>query len=264
MSLQYNVNTSSGLGIIQLIEDRLGFDRGFITSNTDRLRKFTSYVNLTLDKYTDIAIENSGTAQFDDTNYSSNLPIIYFDIVSGQNEYNAITDEDGALILEYLKVGILESATDTTYTELEKVDQATQNRGVDIFDESNSTSSPYQYDQMGSSLILNPTPNYNATRGLKALISREAQHFTTSDTTRSPGVYGGHHEYFVIRPCFLFANDKSLAIKSELEKELLEWEGSERLNITGKIANRFAGKEKDKRHVMTMSPRQSLRNLPPM
>lgn len=264
MSLQYNVNSSANLGIIQLIEDRLGFERGYISGNTDRFRKFTAYVNLTLDKYTDIAIENSGTAQFDDTNYTSHLPAIYFDIVSGQNEYNAINDEDGALILEYLKVGILESATDTTYTELEKVDQATQGRGVDIFDESASTSAPYQYDQMGSSLILNPTPNYNATRGIKALISREASHFTTSDTTKSPGVYGGHHEYFVIRPCFLFCNDKSLAKKADFEKELLEWEGNERLNITGKIANRFASKEKDKRHVMTMSSRNHLRNLPPM
>jgi len=264
MSLSININTTSQLGILQLIEDRLGMERAFITGNTARLRKFLAYVNLALDTYTDIAIKHSGTAQFDDTNYSSHLPIIYFDIVSGQQEYNATTDEDGALILEYQKVGILESATDTTYTELEKVDQATQGRGVDIFDESNSTSAPYQYDQIGSSLILNPTPNYSVTNGIKALINREAQHFAESDTNKKPGVPGIHHEYFVDKPAYRFAMDNSLSVKDDLEKAIIDWEGSERLNVSGKIADHFGQREKDKRHVMTMSSRTSLRNLPPM
>lgn len=263
MSLQFNVDGNT-LGILQLIEDRLGFDRGYITDSTELKKKFTAYVNLALDSYTDIAIEHSGTAQFDDTNYSSHLPIIYFNIVSGQNEYNATTDEDGALILEYQKVGILESATDTTYVEIEKVDQATQGRAIDIFDESTSTSAPYQYDQIGSSLILNPTPSYSVVKGIKALINREAQHFTVNDTNKRPGVPGIHHDYFVDKPAYRYAVDNSLAVKDDLEKLVIDWEGSERLNVSGKIADHFGQREKDKRHVMTMSSRQHLRNYPPM
>ncbi len=111
---------------------------------------------------------------------------------------------------------------------------------------------PSQYDKTGNTISLNPLPSYNATNGLGALISREAFYLSYTDTTRMPGVPGTLHRYFPIKCAYNKARRDSLANLASLEKEIIYFEGSERLNVIGEIQKYFGRREKDTRNQLTM------------
>lgn len=250
ISLQFN-NTTTENGIIQRIEDELSFPRGHISGNTAMLKRFLGLINSTLDDYIELAIKSSGTWQFDDSNHTD-FPIITTNIVASQRDYTFTTDEAGNLILDVERVFVRNSTTDP-YQEIYPVDVNSDDESVisTFADGLNTEGKPYKYDKLGNGILLDPIPNASVTNGLKVYINREGYYFTTSDTTRKPGVPGIHHEYFVLKPAFKFAKQKMLANAVNLEKDVLDFEGSERLGVTGKIPFYFAKREKDVRHKMT-------------
>lgn len=248
MSLQFS-NTTSLDGIIQLIESELGFDYGYISGNTTRLKEWTAKVNRAIDDYTDLAIKSSGTWQFDDSGHSK-YPIIKTNLVSSQRDYTILTDEQGNLVLDIFKAAILPSATATVYEEIQPFDEMLV-LDNDIVTENTPTGIPTRYGKLANGIFLDTPTNYNATNGLKLFINREGSYFTTSDTTKKPGVPGIHHEYFVFKPCYQYARSKQLENATGLEKLVLDYEGSERLRVTGKIQEYFSRREKDVRNILT-------------
>jgi len=147
MSLVFNAASTDFKGIAQIYEKEIGVDRGYITGNTNRLKEFTSDVNLAWDDYLTVALTASGTWQFDDSNQTDH-PIIKTNIVASQNDYSFTTDESGNLILDIYKVAVLESATDTTFVEIEPIDQQST-RNNDLVTEASSSSAPFEYDKTG-------------------------------------------------------------------------------------------------------------------
>ena len=243
MSLQFS-DTSTYKGIIQIIEKECGFNRGDISGNSDRLKEFTADVNMTIDDYIELAIKSSGRWQFDDSGHTD-YPIITTNLVSTQRDYSFTTDEDGNLILDIYRVAILPSATATVYEEITPVDAQTDKNSDFVANNTSITGIPSEYDKTANGIFLNPIPNYNATNGLKVYINREGSYFTTSDTTKKPGVPGIHHEYFALKSSLRYARRKSLSNLNALEKAVIDFEGSERLGVAGKIAEYFSKREKD-------------------
>jgi len=249
MSLAYN-NTSSNNGIIQEIEKECGFEYGAISGNTALLQEITSQVNLALDDYLSIGLTASGTWQLDDSNHTK-YPIIKTNLVSGQRDYSFTTDGDSNLILDIYQVAILPSATSSVYIPLEPFDEFENPESNAIITEATSTGTPYTYGKLANGIFLEPKPNYNATSGLKVFINREGSYFTTSDTTKKPGVPGIHHRYFVVKPAMVYARRNNLSVYGKLADEVLAYEGDKDRGIQGKITRYFAHREKDKRNIMT-------------
>lgn len=248
MSLKFNIDSGSELGILQHIEDEFNFDRGYITGNTARTRKFTSLVNLSWDDYLAIALPASGTWQYDDSGHSD-YPIIKANLVDGQRDYTFTTDEQGNLILDIYKVMVLRSATATTYDEIKYRDQQqidAFNQDDDIAQEQATEGVPYHYDRTANGIFLDPIPSYNATNGLKVFINREANYFTTSDTTKKPGCPGLHHAYFYLRPALEHARRNNLTNERKLKERVLELEQS--------IEQHFGRRSKDERTVYQPEP----------
>ena len=69
----------------------------------------TTDVNNALNRYMLLAISAEGKWQVDDTN-QTDYPVVFGDVVSGQQDYSFTTDEQGNQILDIYKVRIKDSA----------------------------------------------------------------------------------------------------------------------------------------------------------
>lgn len=228
MSIPFS-NTTSKNGIIQNIEDEVGFNDGDISGDATLLAKFTADVNNALDEIFALIFKTGGIWQFDDNNHTE-YPIIETDLLTGQRDYSFTTDEQGNVILDIYKVMVKNPSG--IYVEISQVDQQaknTDNENVDSFnDDQNTTGTPIRYDMTANGIFLDPIPNYNwriATeleRGLKIFINREASYFTTSDTTKKAGFSGLFHYLLVLLPAYKYARIHSLPQVNRLEDDIMK------------------------------------------
>jgi len=243
MSIQFS-DTSNYKGIIQLIEKECGFNRTDISGDSDKLKEFTADVNLAMDDFTALAIQASGTWQYDDSNHTK-YPIITTNLVDGQRDYAFTTDEQGNRILDVHRVFVLTSTSGTKYVEVYPIDAQSHPAGhtEGFWDGQNTEGVPFYYDKTANGIFLDPIPSYNATNGLKIYINREASYFASSDTTKVPGIPGIFHRYLVLKPAFDYARRNNLPNTQRLENEIFKLERS--------IKEYYGKRERDIRHVMT-------------
>lgn len=240
MSLQTS-NTNTKRALVQLYEKEIGVSYGTVSNNSELLAEFIARANMALDKYLLIWAKNAGTWQGDDINHLD-FQIITSNIVSSQRDYTFTTDENSNRIIDVSKVLILPSSTATEYIEIRPIDEL-EASSSDIL-VNTRTGVPRQYGKLGNAVLLDSIPNYNATNGIKMVVNREGSYLTTTDTTKIIGV-PAFHEYFYLRPAYEFARINGLANLRELEKVVIDLEGSERLRITGLIADFFGSRQRD-------------------
>ena len=252
MSIQFRDDTNFK-GLVQFFEKEIGADRGFITGTTSRLKDFAAQVNVAWDDYVYLALKSSGAWQFDDSAHTD-YPIIKTNIVSGQSDYNFTTDEQGNLILDIYRVGILPSATATLYQRVYPKDVQSEPEESELFTESTAGGTPYRYDKTANGIFLEPEPNYNATNGLKLYINREPSYFVHTDTTKKPGCPGIHHKYFYLKPALEYARQNGLESYNRLREEVVSLEGDEEKGITGSIERYFSRRSKDETVILKPEP----------
>jgi hypothetical protein len=181
----------------------------------------TRDINSALNKFMLLAIESEGKWQVDDTN-QTDYPIIFGDIVSGQQDYSFLTDETGNQILDIYKVRIKDSASN--WTTLRQVDLQT---GSD--DDLNSTvqSIPSKYRLSANGIFLIDIPNYTLADALEVFINRTPYYFTSSDVstgTKKAGIPWTFHEYLAIRPAYYYCLQKGLKQTEGLLGEMVRME----------------------------------------
>jgi len=245
MSLVFS-NTTSKNGILQRIERELSFPDGFITGNATRLLEWTNNVNSAHDDALDIIFPIGGTWQFDDSNHTD-YPIIKTNLSSGQRSYPFTSDENGNLILDVYKVMV--AGSDGVFREIEPVDQESPQGNTDttsFFDERNTSGTPTRYNKTANGIFLDPIPNYSYSNGLKMFISREGSYFTTTDTTKKPGIAGLFHEYYVVNPAFKYASIKDLSVtanlydrKTKLEERIASYYGFRERDVIKRLTPRM-------------------------
>lgn len=246
MSIQFN-DTTTYKGLVQKFEKEVGFNRGDVSGNTDRLKEFTADVNVAFDDFLAIAIQASGIWQYDDSNHTD-YPIMTTNLVSGQRDYSFTTDGNSNLILDIYKVAILPSTTETLYQSIEPIDELRTD--TDILTGNTDGSTPFAYGKLANGIFLEPRPDYSISAGLKVFINREPSYFTYTDTDKKPGGPGILHKYFYLKPAREYARIHSLACYERLNAEILKLEGDEEKGIQGEIAKYFARREKDVRKVL--------------
>lgn len=224
MSLQFNKTTGDKRGIIQRIEQKLGFPSAHISGDSTRLADFTGMVNIALDNALHIIFKADGRWQFDDSGHTT-YPILTGNLVDGQRDYSFIQDSDSNLILDIHRVFVKQSAS-SPYYEIFPVDAQTDDESKisNIVDGLNVEGQPYQYDKTATGLFLDPIPNANVTNGLKVYVSREGSYFSTSDTTKTPGFAGLYHDYLAIWAAYDYALAHRLDAQESLKRDLLETE----------------------------------------
>lgn len=198
-------------------------------------------INNALNRYMMLAISAEGKWQVDDSN-QTDYPIVFGDVVSGQQDYSFTTDEQGNQILDIYKVRIKDSAGNwhtLKQRDLMGLDDSPLN--------STSTGTPTQYDLTANGIFLTDIPNYNSTDGLEIYVSRTPSYFLTSDTTKKAGIPWTHHEYLAIRPAYYYSLTKGLPQTKNLGEEMLRMEQI--------IEKYYSDRNKDDRLRLTAVPR---------
>ena len=224
MSLYFNRTTELD-GIIQGIE-RAVFNSqyGHISGNTTRMKEWTSRINQTHDEVLAMIFNQAGGSlwQFDDSNHTK-FPIIKANIVSGQRDYTFTTDEQGNVILDIYRVTVADSSG--VYRDVYNADQQTPNNNnsdtTQFIDGQSTSGTPTKADKTANGIFLNPIPNYNYTNGLQVFINREGSYFSTTDTTKRPGIAGLYHEYYVVNPSYNHAVEHNLKNEESLLRRKL-------------------------------------------
>lgn len=209
------------------------------TTSSYALADKTVDINNALNNYFIIANSASGNWRpADDTN-QGDYPVIYADIVLGQQDYALSTDQTGNQVLDIYKVRIL-NQDGVTWNTLTQINQD------DITDDELSTvtsGTPSKYYLTANGIFLVQKPSYNMTDGLEVWISRTPTYFTVSDTTKKAGLPWVHHEYLALRPSYQYCLSKGLpqtgALRADLE------------NMEMAIKRYWSSRNKDFNHVIT-------------
>ena len=173
-------DTTNYDGIIQAIE-RLVYssDYGRISGNTKELAQWTVRTNLALNRVTALMTRFAGSWRVGDWNHGT-YDVATRNIVSGTREIALANPED---VLFIFRVAILQDATTSDYLQIHPFDiRETGTRGY-IENRSSYIGVPFRYEKVGGYLVLDPTPNYSATNGVKYYYQRAPHPFATSDTT---------------------------------------------------------------------------------
>lgn len=247
MSLAYS-DTSGKDGILQRIEQELGFPDAFITGDTTRLAQWTGSVNLALDRAFHLIFSADGRWNFDDSGHTT-YPILIGNLVDGQRDYSFTADSDSNLILEIHRVWVRMSTTEPYY-EVFPVDVQSDREGLisPFADGLNSEGRPDKYDKTATAIFLDPIPNASVTAGLKVYVNREGSYFLTSDTTKKPGFAGLYHEYLVLEPAYRYARAHNLQNREVLKRDVLEMEKQ--------IIDFYSRRDKHDRIIMFPEPQE--------
>lgn len=242
MSLQFN-DTTNKSGIIQRIEQELGFPDGYISGDTTRLKQWTASVNLSLDAALAIIYTADGRWNFDDGNHTT-YPILTGNFMAGQRDYSYVADSDGNLTLDLERVFVRKSTTDP-YVEIFPVDVQSDPAGVigGLADGMNVTGWPSRYDKTGTGIFFEKIPPEDVTGGFKLYVSREGSYFTTSDTTKKPGFDGLCHEFLVLDSVYRFSRGGTHAKTETFKRDLAE--------ETAKLKKRYSRRAKDEENFVS-------------
>ena len=209
--MQFSDTSNRINGLLQDCEHWCNFEAAHLTASTSTTVRqlFTGLINRRYDRAMGMIGGNSRTAIADDTNYT-NQPFSTFDIVSGQNDYQFLTDASSNSITDITGVLILESPSATEYVTLDKLSMggtqvnsgaASGVLGYSVADDPNlilspnpsNTGIPTAYLEQNNTIFFDKIPNYSKTNGGKLFYKRVPSYFAISDTTKAPGFSADHH-----------------------------------------------------------------------
>lgn len=213
MRLQFS-DTSTKKGIVQVLE-RLTRTQS-ATSSSYSIYAKTVDINSALNYFFLLGNQATGRWQIDDTNHAD-YPIIYGDIVSGQQDYSFTVDENGNQIMDIWMVRAKDSSG-VWHTLVQK--DLLDGDGEPII-ASTSSGTPTEYDLSANGIFLKDIPNYNSTDGLEIYVSRSPSYFVYTDTTKVAGIPEAFHEYLAIRPAYFYCVSNDLPDLAREYKEQL-------------------------------------------
>lgn len=180
--------------------------------------------NNAMERLTSLIFQADGRWQFDDSNQpatdqgdgTGGLPIATTSLVSGQQDYRfAVTH------LGVERVEVLDSAGN--WTLLQPIDQRdVDNQAISDFYSTNGA--PIYYDKIGNSILLYPAPNYSLAASLKIYFTRPPTYFTSSDTTKTPGINALYHDLIALWPAYEYAIANGLPNADRIKVEIQEKE----------------------------------------
>lgn len=199
-----------------------GMKKEDVLNDSDLKAIATLRFNRRLDKYLGMLGATSRLSQTDDTNYTEH-PFSLFDIVSGQHDYEFLTDEDGNAISDITAVMIKEGDV------FRKIDKVTldDNEAELIMSPNDKPGRPNKYLERNNTIFLDPVPNYNLSEGAKLFYKRVPSYFTTSDTTKQPGIPAHFHDLIPMGSAYdwcLVNKSNSQTLISGIKRELMRLE----------------------------------------
>jgi len=190
-------DTTTRTGIVQVLED-LTSTQSASTSSYPLATKIRD-INMAFDDYQTIVTEASGTWQLDDSNHTK-YPNMKFNLVSGQQDYNFTEDEQGNQVQDIYRVECKDA--NGVWQLLKAYDEQSETESLSAREL--LTGTPTRYYKTANGIFLDLTPNYDSTLGIRMFFTRSPNYFTTSDTTKEPGIPNAHHRYLAVKPAYWY------------------------------------------------------------
>ena len=185
------------------------------------------------------AIGSDKRFQWDDSNHTA-LPEGTTDLTIAVSDYSFLTDQQSNTIVTLLGVSRYDG---TYYQPLTLIDRNDPDYDISTFGQ--TTGTPSRYDKIADNIVrLDYKPSATTTNGLKFYFQRVGSYFTSSDTTKTPGVSPLIHRGYVIACAYDIALTLGLANLSALAVEK-EFE-------TQKMVQYFEGRNNDEPNILTM------------
>lgn len=232
MAIQFS---STNAGIVEQARSFAG-----VTSTQWPTQKIVNSANNWHDFVVGYAIGADKRFQWDDTNHTK-LPEGTAELTINVSDYSFLTDEQGNAIVTLTGVSILNNGK---YEPLKLVDRNDPGYDPSTFGQNSGT--PTQYDKIADNIIrLDYKPSATVSAGLKFYFQRTGSYFTSSDTTKSPGVSPLLHRGYVIASAYDIALTLGLANLQVL--------GVERQKEEQKVIQYFSERSQDERKILTMA-----------
>lgn len=183
------------------------------TSLTDA--NMVLYVNRALERVVSLINRADSRWEFDDTN-QTDLPIATTTITSGQQDYSLATSHlsiNRAEIKDSSGKWHLLKPIDRTQIDNEALDEYLSTNGL-----------PKQYDKLGTSIFLYPTPDYTQAASLKLYYTREPVLFSSGDTTEQPGFNALFHKLLPLWASYDYAVANGLKNANAIFAEIVRME----------------------------------------
>ena len=227
-------------------------DNGYahVTGNASLLAIFTNFLNEAYSRYADLAMKGLGW-NWDDTDYTT-VPIATANLVDGTQGYNLATTHIRLLAVE------IKDAASGNWKLLKQIDEkelVARGESLSAYYDSAGTpieGIPDEYNIIGTSIYLYPTPSYNSTAGLKVRFQRPPSYFATTDTTPEPGFPEIHHTYLSD-----YASMKYLV--SRTQPAAKDYEGLVNIWEQKTIPEFYSQRNQAKIHIMTPAPAKGVR-----
>lgn len=168
--------------------------------------------------------------EFDDTN-QSDLPIATTTITSGQKDYSLATSH-----LSVNRIEVKDSAGN--WHLLTPIDR-NQIKEDALAAYLPSSGLPLEYDKLGNSFFLYPTPNYTQAASLKLYFTRGPVAFVSGDTTAQPGFNSLFHKLVPLWAAYDYAIANGLKNKDNIFIEIQRMEAE--------MVNFFGSRSRDER-----------------
>lgn len=207
--------------MIQDCEVLLNFPDGGISGDATLLKQFTSLINNSYLKVVAYALGLDPKWQWDDPNYTD-LPIATCTMVSGQEDYilpGSTTSADASTLMKITKVTVLDNSGKEVVLDPTDESEARLNSIYTV------GGIPSKYRLIGNTIKLFPKPlsgSVTLTNGLKAYFQRSPEPFTSSDTTKQPGLPEPFHRMITLEASMDYAGSRGLPNMDYLQGKLTE------------------------------------------
>ncbi len=174
-------------------------------------------INNAYNRVASLILSSDNRWQWDDDNYTTDLPIGSIDLISGQADYTLAVAH-----LKVLRVECATSSAGTNFIKLPPYDQKDEDGSLKYL--STLSGVPERYDELGASVLLDPKPNFNCRlanegiAGLRVHFQRGPQEFTSAEVTTGTKVPGFNSLYHDLIPLwasydYWLINDQSMATR---------------------------------------------------
>lgn len=184
-------DTSTKQGLLQDCEFLCNLGDAGITGDANLKAHFTRLINIHYAQALARVQVQSGKDGAEDTNYADQQ-FSLFDIVSGTNDYQFLTDANGNTITDITGV-LIKTSTSDDFVQLDRLSLSDKNALLIMSPNSSNTGTPTGFIEKNNSVFLNKKPNYSAPLGGKLFYRLVPSYFVAGDSTKKPGFVEGYH-----------------------------------------------------------------------
>lgn len=190
-------DTTNKNGMIQRFEFWTRQADGAVSGNATLLKIVTAAINSGFDSIMPLLLAFSDNLRWDDLNHTDK-PVATIACVSGTSSYKITEDDNSLDILNITNVRIKTGASTTDYVDIERL-SIDDPRVLDaISPNTNDSGIPNAFVEINNVLHFTPKFNYSNSTGIKIFFEREQSYFSSSDTTKEPGIPKPFHELPVL------------------------------------------------------------------